>query len=700
MKRARACTVSQIVTACLCLTMVPVALAKIWKENANTVVIAVSPTGNDNAAGTVTHPLRTLQRAQEAVRRVNVTHDVIVELEGGVYRLDRPLNFTAEDGGRNGHRVMWTNAPGTQPVLSGAMRVTGWKLWNKERDIYVANTPQLLDTRQLWVNGKLMRRGRIEIPRSDVSFSMRGMSLKGAQYDDLANLPEQNKMEIDATGFFTMRISPVKKVDGRTLVMQQPAWDNNIWGYDTIDTPYHPGLSHLYLVNSLAFVTKPGEWYIDPDAGKLYLRPPAGVDVNAMDVELPRLTVLMSVGDSVAAPVRDLTFHGIRFSYTTWLGPSTNEGYASQQSGSYITGRSPDYPANPLVSCKYGCPDFESVRSEWSQMPASVQVSAAHRITFNHDIFAHLGQYALGIGNDSDATLSGTGLGTSDVTVEASVFTDDAGGAILAGGVRPDAHHPPDPRQTNQDLVIRSNRIYKVSENYLDNSAILCTYFNQADILHNDISNVPYDAIDIGYGWGINDAGGNSNYRNRMHGYEFPANRVYFTPTTEQNMVVANNRIHNAKQLFHDGGAIYNLSANPGTLITENYIYDNHQRIALYLDEGSRGITLRKNVVDDPGGEWLNINTVHAAYPLRISPDNTATDNWHNSAKVGGMWINYENDLILEDHLVKDGQWPAEAQKIMQESGIEPFEGPVEYGGAGRTGGRTFGASPRHEHLH
>lgn len=60
--------------------------------------------------------------------------------------------------------------------------------------------------------------------------------------------------------------------------------------------------------------------------------------------------------------------------------------------------------------------------------------------------------------------------------------------------------------------------------------------------------------------------------------------------------------------------------------------------------------------------------------------DNTATDNWHDSSKTGGMWANYQNDLILEDHLVIDDKWPAEAQAIMHHSGIEPSAGPVEYG--------------------
>ncbi len=149
--------------------------------------------------------------------------------------------------------------------------------------------------------------------------------------------------------------------------------------------------------------------------------------------------------------------------------------------------------------------------------------AAAERVTFDDDVFAHLGQYALGIGNDADAMRSGVGLGTGDITVTANVFTDLAGGAILAGGVQRDAHHPRDPRMVNRQLIVRNNRIHSVSKDFVDNSAILSTYVTGAVILHNDISDVPYDAIDIGYGWGMHDAGGNPNYRVRMHGYDCEA---------------------------------------------------------------------------------------------------------------------------------------------------------------------------------
>jgi hypothetical protein len=657
------------------------------------VMIAVSPLGSDDAPGTREKPFQSLQRAQSAVRAYNSDHNVIVELASGTYRLAAPLLFTALDGGRNLHHVVWQAAPGAKPILSGAIPITNWKLFDATRHIYVADVPVGADARQLWVDDKLVTRGSIEIPRADVTFTPEGIAWNNSKYDYLEKLPDQDRIELESTGFFTDRFSPVAKIAAHQILMKQPAWNNNIWGYDSISSPYHPELAHLFLLNSLAFLSKPGDWYIDTSKGKLYLCPPAGADIEHMHVELPRITVLMAIGNSLDAPVKDLAFRGIQFSHTTWLGPATDEGYASQQSGSYLKGRAASYPANPLTDCKFGCPAFETRRNQWSQMPASIQVAAAERITFDGDIFAHLGQYALGIGNDANANITGAGLGTSDVTVTRSVFTDLAGGAILAGGVQRDAHHPHDPRQINRSLMLSNNRIRSVSKDYRDNSAILSTYVLGAVILHNDISDVPYDAIDIGYGWGMHDAGGNPNYRVRMHGYDWKENLVYDTPTTHRDVVVASNRIHGAKKYFHDGGAIYNLSASPGTLITENYIFDNSSMIGLYLDEGSRYVMVRRNVVEGKDCEWLNINTVHSAYPLRISPDNTAADNWHDGTKVGGLWTNYQNDLILNDHLVVDGKWPDEAREIMKNSGIDPSAGPVEFEDA-KPGAGEPAASP------
>jgi len=87
-------------------------------------------------------------------------------------------------------------------------------------------------------------------------------------------------------------------------------------------------------------------------------------------------------------------------------------------------------------------------------MPAAVQVSAATRVDVVDNTFTQLGQVGLGIGNDAGAHAAGIGLAVADVLVQHNLFTQLAGGAVVVGGVRPDAHHPTDPRMTVRDVVI------------------------------------------------------------------------------------------------------------------------------------------------------------------------------------------------------------------------------------------------------
>ncbi|HEU4960626.1 MAG TPA: right-handed parallel beta-helix repeat-containing protein [Sphingomonas sp.] len=638
------------------------------------IVFHVSPQGDDADSGDAQHPFRTFARAQEAIRANSDEHDIVVALGNHVYRLGAPLTMGTADGGRNGHTVTWTAEPGTRPVLSGGIPVTGWRMYDAKRHIYVADVPKGIEARQLWVDDQLAPRAGIEIPRASVRFTRTGLTIVDPKLRYLATLPQQDRIEVESTGFFTDRFSPVERIDGDAIVMQQPAWNNNLWGYDTLASPYSPQYSHLFLLNALAFLTQPGQWYLDPEAGKLYYRPPEGADPNRQTVVLPRLDHLIGIAGTYD-PVRNLTFRGLQFSHTSWLGPLTDRGYASQQSGAYLSEPSPAYPADALESCKWGCRAFETMRNEWSQMPAAIQVARAEHVTFDHDVFAHLGQIALGIGNDRNANATNIGLGAQDIAVTSNLFTDLAAGAIVVGGVQRSAHHPPDVRLVNRNILIANNRVDGVSKDFRDNAAILSTYVTAARIVHNDISGAPYDAIDVGYGWGIQDVGGNPNYRANMHGYDRTGNIEYQVPTTLRDTLVAYNRIHDVKKWFEDGGAIYNLSANPGAEIRDNYLYDLHGHIGLYLDEGSRAVMVKNNVVDGTG-RWLNDNTVKNANPMRITIDNKAVGNWHNSTEVGGQWNAYQNDLILDDHPVKGDAWPAEARAVMRAAGIEPGKAP------------------------
>ena len=638
--------------------------------------IYVSPHGNDLSPGTATAPFATLQRAQKAVRECNKTGDVRVILKDGVYPLTAPLRFSTEDGGQGSNHVLWQAAEGAHPLISGGLQVSGWTLFDKEKHIYVAQLPKGLDARQLWVNDVLADRAAIEIALSDIELTATGFTIKNPELSYLAQIKMPSRLELEATGIFTDRYTPVAGISGMAVTLQQPAWDNNTWGYDTPNRPYNPEVSRLFLVNALELMGRRHEWhrnqdqwYLSPEEGRLYFKAAEDADINKLKIVLPRLEALVSISGSYDHPVRNLEFRGLRFSYTTWLGPSQPTGYASQQSGAYLRATSPVRPPDAFKTCGQGCPELESMRMLWDQMPAAIQVSAAENILFDQNIFSQLGQIALGIGNDANANLSGIGLGTDSIHVERNRFAVLAGGAVMAGGVRLDAHHPSNSAMTNRNLYIRNNVITDVAEDYKDTAAILSTYVDTVEIAHNDISDANYDGIDIGWGWGYTDMGGNANYRDNIKGYRY--NPIFQTPTTLRNNVVASNRIHGVKRWFMDGGSIYNLANDPGAQIKENYIFDIGERIGIYLDEGSRHIRVERNVVDTHG-YWLTANTLGKQYKLRATTDNTASGNWHNSDKTAGNWSEEINNHILDDSLLPDKNWNENATRVIHAAGVEP----------------------------
>jgi hypothetical protein len=626
-------------------------------------VYYASPDGRDHGQCQEQHPC-SLEHVQGVVRHTAAKGkgDVTVVLADGTYRIDSPLEFRAQDGGRNGHTVRWTAAEGAHPEISGSTQLTGWQQYDEAANIYVADTPAGLETRQLYVDGVAAPRAATSLALTDLTLTPTGMTINNPDLAYLADLPDQDRIEFESLGDFTDRYSPVQSIEGSTITMTQPAWDNNTWGWDTVQYSLLAE-SKWFLANSLSFLDKAGEWYVDPDAGKLYYKPADGVNPQDLDIELPRVETLVSVGGTYDAPVSDLEFSGLTFTGTSWLGPSSAEGYVSQQNGGYLKGEYDYRPADAFTSCSRGCEAYERTRNTWFQEPSAVQVSAAADITFERNTFRNLGSSGLGIGNDDNATLTGIGLGASDIDVTGNVFTHVGGHALFVGGLRADAHHPSDPRMTNQDIRIANNTISHVAVEYQDNSGILSTYVTRAQIVHNEVANLPY-AIDTGFGWGINDAGGSQEYVRR--GY-YNHNPLYQTPTTLKDNVIAGNLVRDIKPDFADSGNIYNLSASPGTVIENNYMY-NVSGVGIYLDEGSRYILSRHNVLSG-SNPWVFTNAYSAGNGTN---DNTLQENWYNSGGAQIPNAAERNNRLIDNVKVSGNNWPSAAWEVICAAGVAP----------------------------
>ncbi|GAA2274334.1 RICIN domain-containing protein [Glycomyces scopariae] len=623
--------------------------------------IHVSPSGNDGDPGTAGQPLRTLTKAQELARQAAAAGDgdVTVTLAGGTYRLTAPLRFTAADSGRNGHTVTWRAADGAAPVVTGAQPVTGWVLDDAATGVYRADVGTGFDTRQLYVDGVQAQRARTGIAASDMTLNAGGFTLDNGNFDYLASLPGQQRIELQALLSFTNRFAPVQSISGRTVTMQQPSWNNSTYGYDAIQNPFRN--PQFFLLNSKRFLDQAGEWYLDTAAGRLYYKPLAGQSMATAKVELPRLETLVEIGGTYDQPVRALAFAGLVFTGTSWLDPGSNNGYANQQTGTFITGVQANRPADAFTSCRSGCRGFEAARNSWAQTPAAVQVSAADGITFADNTFRNLGSVGLGIGNDANAHSTGVGLGARNILVTGNEFTASAGGGIVVGGVRPDAHHPSDPRMVNSDIEISDNSVHDTALEYLDHAAILGTYATRLHIDHNYVSDMPYSGINVGFGWGANDPGGSPEYLSRGL-YDFQP--VYQTATTSQSVRVTGNHVRNVVETLFDAGCVYSLSAHPSSTISGNYC-ENSGQLGMYFDEGSRYFALTGNVFRNTYGQWAHANNQNS----NLTGNLAVTGNYTTNSAITGLVNGQRGNTVSGNTTFSASAIPAGAAAVIADAG-------------------------------
>ncbi|KAK4158664.1 xylanase A [Cladorrhinum sp. PSN259] len=596
--------------------------------------VFVSLSGADTNDGSEASPLKSILAAQKAVQAQlakNTNENITVQLAPGTYALTAPLRLTDKDSGKSGRPVQWV---GRDAILSGGLEVTGWTAGSD--GIYSANVPVGTKSRNLYVNGKASNFARRKINRKDLQYTSTSVKWSNSALDWITSVPGIDKAEMRWINSFTDRYAPISSAKNRELVMKQNWWFLNTWGYDHVAKANAD--FGVWIQNARNLLSEGGQFYLDSAAGKVYYKPLNGENMATAKTYLGVLETLVAVGGTYSAPAHDITFSGIHFAHTTWNAPSVM-GYVDQQTGGYM-----------CEDKTYTSSNFESARPWWCQMPSAVQISAANNILFTGGSYTQLGAGGVGIGNDANAHLSGVGLGANRVSVTDAYFTQIMGNSVTAGGIRADAHHPSNAAMTNAYIDISNNIFYNVSTLFSSTVPIFASYVQYSTIAYNDIDTTPYSGICLGYGWGSNDAGGTSEYINRGL-YNFQPK--YTTPTTSRNNRVQGNLIHRYGYGHTDLGALYTLSKNPSTYITENYAYDS-TGFGMYTDEGSNSYIISNNVLMS-SGIWSAVNGAGTT-------NNTYTGNYYRqgSNRQGNTQISDANNA------------PVAAKRIAYRAGVQP----------------------------
>jgi chitodextrinase len=587
------------------------------------VEVYVSPAAVGTQNGSHNHPFATLTAARDYVEKINqnMQRDIHVLLLDGTYTETQTFTLTARDSGTNGHTISYQAAPGAHPVISGGQQVTGWHLSDASKGIYATHVGNI-DTRELYVNGHLETRARGAQNPSGFSKTANGYTITDTSMDSWTN---QSDIEVVSRWGWMLYRCPVQSIVGTTMTMQQPCWHNaNLHQGEEIQNP-------TWIENSYQLLDSPGEWYLDKAAGNLYYIPEAGQNLATATVTVPMVQDLVDLNGTIDAPVQNVAFRGVTFSYSTWLAPSSSDGMVEGQAGFRIVGDNN--------------PSFDSTRLNWQKTPGAVNVGYGHNVAFTGNTFTHLGAVGLNLNT-----------GTQGTQIIGNVLTDVAATGVQIGGGEVIDAHPSDTRSITKNTEVANNVVDGVADIYNGSLGILAAYTDHTTIEHNVVRNLPYSGISVGWGWGLTDQGGDTNY---------PGNSgvpVYDTPTTSQYTVVRDNAITNIMQSQADGGAIYTLSASPNSEIEGNFISKVSPQAygAIYHDEGSRYFHTTQNAFCQIPYQWLLLN-----HGMNITADRNFTTQPAFTAQ-----FNTENSVITDNTTVAGcDQLPA---SIVNNAGLQP----------------------------
>lgn len=546
-----------------------------------------SATKRDGSASAPYASLEDALRHVRELRRLNdpqIRKGAKIYVQDGVYHPEQPILIRPEDSGTS-ESPTEIIALGKSAIISGGVEIRTWQKLNKHpeissqiaKHIYVAEAPRksgrYFSFRQLWVNGKKgiraeshddqslprilnwnFENGTAIIPNVFPEFELKaGMEFFIHQWWAIAQL--------------RVKDAKVSK-DSIVLSFHEPEaklQNEHPWPKPWLSKEH--GNSAFRLVNSLQFLDEPGEWYLDEDNHKVYYYKRSDEQLTEGSVIVPYLETLVDIVGSPESPVQYVSFHGLQFKHSSWMRPHF-QGHVALQAGMYF-----------LDAYKLKVPgtaDKKGLENQaWLGRPQSaVSVKNSAFTSFQNCRFEHLGASAIDfvIGNFND-TLTG------------NVFKDIAGNAIVLGKFSDpefEAHLPylpNDNRVVTTGTIIRNNLVTNVGNEDWGAVGIAAGFVKDVVITNNDLSDLPYTGISLGWGW---------------------------TPTVNvmKNNTVSRNNIVRYGKYMYDVAGIYTLSAQPGTKIQENridsiyvspYAHLPEHWFYLYTDEGSAYMQVTDN---------------------------------------------------------------------------------------------------------
>ncbi|MBL9186698.1 MAG: right-handed parallel beta-helix repeat-containing protein [Opitutaceae bacterium] len=626
---------------------------------------------------------RTLTKARDAVRTHisgGMTEPVFVNLRGNApHVLAATLALTPADSGRNGYTVTWRAHPGEVPIISGAATVTGWTLHDATNNIWRAafNPPGgQTDVRWIDVNGVRRRMAVSSSWRTGVDWDTTGPKTAASWYPDDIN-PTSLVVADSALGYWanpadmelrwdirwkSHRIPVVDIVAGpiantkRIILQSEPmSWLPSAGFEGARPRPDR----RFYLHNAYELLTQTeGTCYYNSGTDFLYYRPASGENMGAADIKVPVIdgSLLTLFGTSSTDRIRDLSFDGLTFRHTR-LARASALGSLCGQAGKWVDGTG-----------------FQGAdENEGYLVRAALELRDATAVRVENCEFSRLG---------------GAGLtmisGVSQVTIDRNFFADISESAIVGGTWE---LLNLDPGEAKVEFItVTNNTVDTVAVEFSGAPGMTFYYVQDCVIDHNEIANVPYSGMNVGWGWADSAAGTNKTARNK----------------------VRNNYIHDYMNVLEDGGAVYclgeRLDAANRDELSGNYIVvappagPKNGHSGFYFDQGTKYALCANNVFNVPSNiekGWLNLAFDGNAVGITADVGNFTTLSklgnealYENPDVIDGIISNTAKQVFVSNAGVyPTAAWPAAAQTIIQNAGPTTVAAPPAPTGLAATSG-------------
>lgn len=572
--------------------------------------------GNDTYDGSSTEtPFKTLEGAKNHISNIKPKSDVVVYLRGGTHKIDKTITFNQTNGGPNGVKITYKSYLDEKPIITSEVVLANWVIHDAEKSIYKCKLSSNINTRQLYVDNGRAIRARSKDTLENATYDSNGHTTTATYLAQWKNIED---LEMVYREKFTNPRCGVKSIflkDNRAVItMKQPGWLYcRSKGITRAGYPW-------YYENCYELLDTEGEWYLDKTGAidgnpyTIYYKPFNNKPIKNSTITIPLLEKLMVLeGENEDKKIQNLTFEGITFRGTTWMRPSSDFGHSDAQ--------------NAVIR--------ESGR-EFIIDGAAVTLKNANAITFERCRFVQLG----GAGINMYA-------GCQDNLIQGCFFKDISASGIQIGDYL--GFKLPTSKNyiqlQNSKLILKNN---DVKNNYLQScgvdyrsaNAISASIVQDMDILHNEIKDMPYGGIHLGWGWTL------------------------FSSSSAKNNTIKYNYIENILTELDDCAGIYNLgpqgSETELSIIDSNYVKTSNDH-ALYFDEGSCWFIANNNVFENIKSVNINISTKDK-HDLIVT--NTYADDetfWNKGTRV-------KVDPII---VASNGNWPLPALEIIKKTGLE-----------------------------